>query len=310
MDEIKFDGNKLFKIRKEKRLSQAKLASEVGVSRQTIYLWESNQSLPDVEKVSKICKVLEVDLSELVDGIDIQTEVDDMYEKEEIKDNKKKSKIIKSILIVLFIIILCVYIMTSVTKFIRLNSILNKWEKLKSNNRYYIKVSEYLIDRNHENNEILENKFYEIYYNNKIFKRVLKDSKGENVVSINIKDYNTKKRYIIDEKEKTYIIEKMDERENKFVLIGNFQDSLRFEEYAFSKFAFCFNPTFNILKENNKYRLILNNSLKIDVDKETGIVKYEEITDNALRQTKRYYKVELDTDKDFEINLDDYTEVE
>ena len=310
MDEIKFDGNKLFNIRKEKKLSQAKLASAVGVTRQTIYLWESNQSLPDVEKVSKLCKALDVDLSELVDGIETQKDEENLSEKVEIKEIKKNSKNIKKMFIIVFIVILCSYSLMSIMKSIKLNTILIKWKELKSSDKYYIEVSEYLIDKNHENNEILENRFYEIYYNNSVFKKVFKDSKEEKIVSIIIKDYKAKKRYVIDEKEKTYMIEKIDEREDKYILTENFKDSLKFEKNPFSKFAFCFNPTFNIWEKGDKYNLILGNSLKFDVDKETGIVTYEEITDNALRQTRRYYKVELDTDKDFEVNLDDYTEVE
>ena len=141
-------------------------------------------------------------------------------------------------------------------------------------------------------------------------KEIFKDSKDEKSIIINVKDYNTKKRYIIDEKEKTYVIEKMDKHENKAVLLENFRDSLRFRKDPFSKIVFCFNPTFNIWEKGDKYNLILNNYLRCDVDKETGLITYEEILDNSLKQTRRYYKVELDTDKDFEVNLDDYTEVE
>ena len=69
MNDIKFNGNKLLRIRKGKDITQEKLAELVGVSRQTIYFWESNQNIPDAEKVSKLCEVLNVDLSELVDGM-------------------------------------------------------------------------------------------------------------------------------------------------------------------------------------------------------------------------------------------------
>ena len=139
MDGIKFDGNKLFNIRKEKRLSQAKLASAVGVTRQTIYLWESNQSLPDVEKVSKLCKALDVDLSELVDGIEIQKEEVNLSANEEIKEKKSN---VKRILIVLGIILLCIYVLMSIIKFVKLSVIINKWERLNANKKYYIQVDE------------------------------------------------------------------------------------------------------------------------------------------------------------------------
>ena len=63
VDNVKFNGNKLYDIRREKKISQAKLAKALNVSRQTIYLWESNQSLPSIEKVGRICKFLEINLS-------------------------------------------------------------------------------------------------------------------------------------------------------------------------------------------------------------------------------------------------------
>ena len=82
MSDLKFNGNKLAKIRKQKDLSQEKLSDLIGVTRQTIYLWESNQNLPDVEKVSKLCEVLNVQLSDLVDGMNV---------KEDLKEEKNFS---------------------------------------------------------------------------------------------------------------------------------------------------------------------------------------------------------------------------
>lgn len=55
-------GEKLIRARKEKGLSQRKLAEKVGVTFQTISKWELNKSLPDIEKVKKICEILEKDI--------------------------------------------------------------------------------------------------------------------------------------------------------------------------------------------------------------------------------------------------------
>ena len=38
-------------LRKTKGLSQEKLADKVGVSRQAVSKWESEQSTPDIEKI-------------------------------------------------------------------------------------------------------------------------------------------------------------------------------------------------------------------------------------------------------------------
>ena len=44
-------GEKLFKLRKEKGLSQEALAEQVGTTRQAISKWENNQGFPETEKL-------------------------------------------------------------------------------------------------------------------------------------------------------------------------------------------------------------------------------------------------------------------
>lgn len=44
-------SEKLAKKRKENNLSQEQLADRLGVSRQAVSKWESNQSYPDMEKM-------------------------------------------------------------------------------------------------------------------------------------------------------------------------------------------------------------------------------------------------------------------
>ena len=50
-------GQKIAGLRKKSSLSQEALAEKMNVSRQAVSKWESNQSIPDIEKI--------VDLSEL-----------------------------------------------------------------------------------------------------------------------------------------------------------------------------------------------------------------------------------------------------
>lgn len=50
-------GQKIAELRKKSGLSQEALAEKMNVSRQAVSKWESNQSIPDIEKI--------VDLSEL-----------------------------------------------------------------------------------------------------------------------------------------------------------------------------------------------------------------------------------------------------
>lgn len=57
------------KTRREKlKLSQEYLADQIGVSRQAVSKWETDQSEPTANNLVKLADVLEIDLSELVDS--------------------------------------------------------------------------------------------------------------------------------------------------------------------------------------------------------------------------------------------------
>ena len=47
-------GELIYTRRKEKGLSQEKLAEQINVARQTISKWETNETIPDVESLKKI----------------------------------------------------------------------------------------------------------------------------------------------------------------------------------------------------------------------------------------------------------------
>ena len=50
----------LKRIRKENNLSQEQLAERLGVSRQSVSKWESNQAYPEMEKLIQISKMLKI----------------------------------------------------------------------------------------------------------------------------------------------------------------------------------------------------------------------------------------------------------
>ena len=52
---FKFSAN-LETIRKSKKISQEELAELIGVSRQTIYKWEADICLPNLNKIEKIIR--------------------------------------------------------------------------------------------------------------------------------------------------------------------------------------------------------------------------------------------------------------
>ena len=47
----------LKKIRKQHNLSQEQLAEKLGVSRQSVSKWESNQAYPEMDKMLQICQI-------------------------------------------------------------------------------------------------------------------------------------------------------------------------------------------------------------------------------------------------------------
>lgn len=59
--------DKLTKQRKNNNMSQEQLADRLGVSRQAVSKWESGTSMPDMEKIMQLCKILNCSLDDLVD---------------------------------------------------------------------------------------------------------------------------------------------------------------------------------------------------------------------------------------------------
>ncbi len=57
-------------LRKNKGLSQEKLAEKVGVSRQAVSKWESEQSTPDIEKIIIMSELFEVTTDYILKGIE------------------------------------------------------------------------------------------------------------------------------------------------------------------------------------------------------------------------------------------------
>ena len=61
-------GEKLLKLRKKKGLSQEEVADILHVTRQTVSKWETDQSMPDFDKVVPICNLYEISTEELFHG--------------------------------------------------------------------------------------------------------------------------------------------------------------------------------------------------------------------------------------------------
>lgn len=74
-------GNSLFQARKKCGLSQEDVAEKLGVSRQTVSKWETDETVPDIRQSKKMAILYNVSLDELIDfDIDIK-EIQDTIDK-------------------------------------------------------------------------------------------------------------------------------------------------------------------------------------------------------------------------------------
>lgn len=81
-------GNHLFHARKRCGFSQETVAEKLGVSRQTISKWETEETIPDIYQAKKMAKLYNVTLDELIDFDLDKKEIEDMIEQtnEEMND--------------------------------------------------------------------------------------------------------------------------------------------------------------------------------------------------------------------------------
>ena len=79
-------GNNLFQARKKVGLSQEIVAEKLGVSRQTVSKWETDETVPDIYQTKKLAKLYNLTLDELIE-FDI-----DVKEIEEVIKNTNEEK--------------------------------------------------------------------------------------------------------------------------------------------------------------------------------------------------------------------------
>ena len=105
-------ADRILTLRKSKGMSQEELADAVGVSRQAVSKWESEQATPDLEKVVIMSDIFDVTTDYLLKGIepvkndDHKTMADVIDQKILTENNGKRAKsILKWVLIGLGILL-------------------------------------------------------------------------------------------------------------------------------------------------------------------------------------------------------------
>jgi transcriptional regulator with XRE-family HTH domain/preprotein translocase subunit YajC len=87
-------GERLLAYRKNINLSQDALAEKIGVTRQTISKWETDQSMPDFNKIQPLCEVFNITTDELVKGEKEENKDTPIQNNNDEKRNQKKALII------------------------------------------------------------------------------------------------------------------------------------------------------------------------------------------------------------------------
>ena len=75
----------LRRIRKENNLSQEQLADKLGVSRQSVTKWESQQAYPEMDKVIQLCNMFNLNIDEL-----LNKDIKEVREEKESKNRVNK----------------------------------------------------------------------------------------------------------------------------------------------------------------------------------------------------------------------------
>lgn len=87
-------GNSLYNARKKSGLSQENVAEKLGVTRQTVSKWETNETLPDIRQAKQLAVLYHITLDQLIDfDVDehnIQQMIDSVSEEVQSKTNWTK----------------------------------------------------------------------------------------------------------------------------------------------------------------------------------------------------------------------------
>ena len=103
-------GKNIYNLRSKKRMSQEKLASKLGITRQTLSNYENDITSPDLEQSKKICDIFDISLDELIGNNNTISSKISITE----RLVKKQNKNTKIILVTLYVIIMTILIFITI----------------------------------------------------------------------------------------------------------------------------------------------------------------------------------------------------
>ena len=117
-------ADRIQSLRKTKGMSQEELADAVGVSRQAVSKWESEQATPDLEKIIIMSDIFEVTTDYLLEGIepvktdDHKTMADVVDQKILTEKNGKRAKLFIKIALIVLGAVVAIDLITMIIFFI------------------------------------------------------------------------------------------------------------------------------------------------------------------------------------------------
>ena len=100
-------GKFLSQLRKEKGLTQIQLAEQLNVTDKAMSRWETGKNFPDIEIFEDLSKILDISISELLEGKRIEKDkLFDVSEEHIVKQIKKNRKSKKVYIIIISVIML------------------------------------------------------------------------------------------------------------------------------------------------------------------------------------------------------------
>lgn len=85
-------GKFIAQKRKEHNITQEQLGEKIGVSNKSVSKWETGKCMPDYSVVQELCKELEITVTELMDGEEIEENSVRIYDEKQIMDLLKRTQ--------------------------------------------------------------------------------------------------------------------------------------------------------------------------------------------------------------------------
>lgn len=106
-------GNRLYELRKVKKISQEEAAEKLNVTRQTISKWETNQSQPDFDKIIPLCELYGITTEELFGNLKPNGEKTEKQEAKNENYEKKTALVVSSSVFLYFIAVIWIVLSSS-----------------------------------------------------------------------------------------------------------------------------------------------------------------------------------------------------